>query len=157
MGGGRKSAPRDFWLGNFCWPNRKKEPRKKGKGVKIDKKRRKIVKGNVKIENGWWKSYRMRRGLFFGFCLFIFFCFSLFNTTKICFESAKMEIFYREKAFHGGEKIRENDFAPSKKFSCYAPDYNTLLATCQWHHILTSKGSFNVIANFCLQVNAAVC
>ena len=32
-----------------------------------------------------------------------------------------MEIFYREKAFHAGEKIRKNDFTPSEKFSCYAP------------------------------------
>ena len=33
-----------------------------------------------------------------------------------------MEISYREKAFHDGKKIRKNDFAPSEKFSCYAPD-----------------------------------
>ena len=32
-----------------------------------------------------------------------------------------MEIFYRGKAFHAREKIRKNDFAPSEKFSCYAP------------------------------------
>ena len=32
-----------------------------------------------------------------------------------------MEIFYREKAFHAGKQIRKNDFAPSEKFSCYAP------------------------------------
>ena len=32
-----------------------------------------------------------------------------------------MEIFYREKAFHAGKKNRKNDFAPSEKFSCYAP------------------------------------
>ena len=34
-----------------------------------------------------------------------------------------MEIFYREKAFHAREKIRKNDFAPSEKFSCYAPAF----------------------------------
>ena len=33
-----------------------------------------------------------------------------------------MEIFYREKACHAGKKFRQNDFAPSEKFSCYAPD-----------------------------------
>ena len=33
-----------------------------------------------------------------------------------------MEIFYREKASHAGNKIMKNDFAPSEKFSCYAPD-----------------------------------
>ena len=32
-----------------------------------------------------------------------------------------MEIFYREKAFHAGKKIRKNDFAPSEKYACYAP------------------------------------
>ena len=56
---------------------------------------------------------------FFCFCLFVcffFFCFSLFNTTKICFESTRMEIFYREKAFHGGEKIRKLTLPPQKNF-----------------------------------------
>ena len=32
-----------------------------------------------------------------------------------------MEIFYWEKAFHAGEKIRKNDFVPSEKYACYAP------------------------------------
>ena len=33
-----------------------------------------------------------------------------------------MGIFYREKAFHAGEKKnRKNDFAPSDKYSSYAP------------------------------------
>ena len=50
---------------------------------------------------------------------FVFFCFSRFKTTQICFGSTKMEIFYREKAFHAGKKIRKNDFPPSEKFSCY--------------------------------------
>ena len=39
--------------------------------------------------------------------------------TEICFGSTKMGIFYREKAFHAGEKIRKNDFAPSKKYACW--------------------------------------
>ena len=51
-----------------------------------------------------------------------FFCFSLLKTTEICFGSTKMGIFYREKAFHAGKKIRRNDFAPSEKYGCYAPD-----------------------------------
>ena len=37
-----------------------------------------------------------------------------FKTTKICFGSTKIEILYREKAFHAGKKIRKNDFAPSE-------------------------------------------
>ena len=45
-----------------------------------------------------------------------------FKMTEICFGSTKMEIFYREKAFHAGKRIRKNDFAPSEKFYCYAPE-----------------------------------
>ena len=55
----------------------------------------------------------MRRGLLF---------FSLLKTSEICFGSTKMGIFYWEKAFHIGKKIRKNDFAPSEKYSSYAPD-----------------------------------
>ena len=47
---------------------------------------------------------------------FFFFFFSLFQMTKICFGSTKMEIFYREKAFHVGEKIRKNDYPLRKIF-----------------------------------------
>ena len=35
-----------------------------------------------------------------------------------------MLIFYQEKAFHAGKKIRKNYFAPSEKFSRYTPDSN---------------------------------
>ena len=35
-----------------------------------------------------------------------------------------MGIFYPEKAFYAGEKSGKNDFAPSEKYSSYAPDYN---------------------------------
>ena len=38
-----------------------------------------------------------------------------------------MEIFYWEKAFHAGKKIRKNDFAPSEKFSCYAPGMDLVI------------------------------
>ena len=41
---------------------------------------------------------------------------------EICFGSTKMEIFYQEKVFHTGKKIRKNDFAPSEKYACYVPD-----------------------------------
>ena len=36
-----------------------------------------------------------------------------------------MGISYQEKAFHAGKKIRKNDFAPSEKYTCYAPDPQT--------------------------------
>ena len=32
-----------------------------------------------------------------------------------------MEIFYREKSISPREKIRKSDFAPSEKYSSYAP------------------------------------
>ena len=67
-GTGGQSAPRDFWPGNFCWCIGKTDERKKGKGVKIEKKRRKIVKG--KVEN--WKSCKKRWGPFFFFFFFFF-------------------------------------------------------------------------------------
>ena len=53
---------------------------------------------------------------------FFFFCFPFLKTTEICFGSTKMGIFYREKAFHARKNIRKNDFAPSEKYACYAPD-----------------------------------
>ena len=49
-------------------------------------------------------------GLFF---LFLF-CFSLFKPTKICFGSTNMDISYWEKSISHWEKIRRNDFAPTK-------------------------------------------
>ena len=57
------------------------------------------------------------RPLFFLFLFF--FCLPLFKTTKLCFGSTNMEISYREKVFNAEKKIRKNDFAPSKIFSCY--------------------------------------
>ena len=44
------------------------------KGAKIEKKRKKIEKAKVEIENGRWKSYKMRRGpsFFFFFLLTVF-------------------------------------------------------------------------------------
>ena len=51
---------------------------------------------------------------------------------KNYFGSTKMEIFFRENAFHTEKKVRKYDFAPSEKFSCYAPGYH-MCAT--WYHL----------------------
>ena len=71
----------------------------------------------------------VQRTLFFCFCFF----FSLFKTTEICFESTKMEplkfvlslpkwdFFTGKKHFTTGKKFRKTDFAPSEKYSSYAP------------------------------------
>ena len=113
-GRGGRVPPRDFWPGNFCWRIWKKEARKKGKRGE---------NWEEKVENWEWKQENVRKrgeDLFF-FFFFFFFCFSLLKTTKICFGSTKMGIFYREKAFHAGKKFWKNDFAPSEKYACYAP------------------------------------
>ena len=38
-----------------------------------------------------------------------------------------MEISSGKKHFTLGKKFRKNDFAPSEKFSCYAPDFRVQL------------------------------
>ena len=81
-------SSRDFWPGNSCWPTGKKEARKKRE------------KGGKKVEN-WKRNEEKLENFFF------FFCLSLFKTTKICFGSTKMEIYYREKAFHAGKKKKK--------------------------------------------------
>ena len=104
-GAGGQSAPRDFWLGNFCWRIGKKEARKKGKrGENWEEKKEK--KENCEREGG---KLELEVGKFF-----FFFCFSLLKTTEICFGSTKIRIFYREKAFHVGKKIRQNSLPPQK-------------------------------------------
>ena len=49
--------------------------------------------------------------------LFFFFAFTLLKTTKICFGSTKMGIFYREKAFHTGKKSGKMTLPPQKNMS----------------------------------------
>ena len=104
--------------------------------MKIEKKRRKIVKGKVEMEVG----KVLKRGedpFFFFFFFFFFFCFSLLKTTEIgFFRSTKMGIFYREKTFHTGKKIRKNDFAPSEKYPCYAPEDRGHNIKCPPHDFL---------------------
>ena len=99
----------------------------------MEQERRKIEKGGkLKMEGRkvtkWGEDFFLFCfvfGFFFFFVLFcfvlVFFCFSLLKPIGICFGSTKMEIFYWEKAFHARKKIRRNDFAPSEKYSSYAP------------------------------------
>ena len=101
----------------------KKRQGRNVKGMKVEKKRRKIVNGRWKIENGRMEKFQNEERTFFSFfvCLFVcllvclFFAFHFSKTTKICFGCTKVEIFYPEKGFHPGKKIRKNDFAPSEK------------------------------------------
>ena len=108
--GGAECPPRDFWPGNFCWRIGKKEAGKKGKRGE---------NWEEKVENWKWKQENVRKrgeDLFF-----FFFCFSLLKTTKICFGSTKMGIFYREKAFHAGKKNQEKWLCPLRKICLLRP------------------------------------
>ena len=96
--GAGESATQRLLTGKFLLTYREKRGKEKRENEPKSKENRK--KGRWKIENGRRKSYIMRRGPF---------------------GSTKMAIFYQEKAFHVGKKIRKNDFAPSKKYSSYAP------------------------------------
>ena len=109
----RQSEYRDFWLGNFCWPTRKREARKKRESGEEKKENQKREGGKLKLEGGKVTKWKWGEDFFF------FFCFSLFKTTEICFGSTKMGIFYRKKEFHTGKKIWGNDFAPSEKYFSY--------------------------------------
>ena len=115
--GGRVPPPR-LLTGKFLLTYREKRGKeKREKGRKLRRKG-----GKLGMEAG--KRQKKRWGPFF-----FFFCFSLLKTTKICFGSTKMGIFYREKAFHG-KKFWKNDFAPSEKYACYAPAYGLKACSC---------------------------
>ena len=84
-GGGVETSDREI----FADISRKKEARKKkGKEVKLrrEKEKWKIVNRSRKV---------IKRGEDFFFFFFLF-SFLLLKTTKICFGSTKMGIFYRE-------------------------------------------------------------
>ena len=81
------------------------------------------------------------------FFFFFFFCFSLFKTTKICFGSTKLEIFYcstGKKAFH----TRKNDFALSEKFSCYVHAHKCSSDTCSSEAIRVQNLDSGVFYHF---------
>ena len=115
----------------------KKRQGKMERGWKLRRKEGKLSKGRCKIENGRWKSYKMR-GLFcFYFCfvllclfvwwvvcLFVFVLFCLFGFLFLflfCFFSF---FFF---AFSRREKSGKNDFAPSEKLSCYDPEEKSFM------------------------------
>ena len=116
-GGGAECPPERLLTGKFFDDvSGKKRQGKMGKGVKIEKKRRNIVKGKVKIGTGIRKSYKKRWALF------------LFSFT---FENdGNLFLVYQDgnllpgKSISLREKIRKNDFAPSEKYACYAPVYS---------------------------------
>ena len=107
-------CPPDLWPGNFCWPTGEK--REKGKGWKMEKKRRKIVKGKVERRSKKMRRWEERISFFF-----FFFSFHFSKPPKFVLGLPKWKIFYQEKAFHAREKIRKNYFTPSGKFFLLRP------------------------------------
>ena len=78
----------------------KKRQEKKGKGVKIEKKRRKIV---------------IKRGEDIFFLLFTF------EKTEICLGSTKIGIFYRDESISRREKNQEKLLCPLRKICLLRP------------------------------------
>ena len=130
--GGGQCVPQRLLTGKFLLTYREK--RGKAKMEKGEKKRRKIGRkregGKLKWKEGKVPKRKEDLSFFlsffffsFLFFFFFFFFFSLFfKTTKICFGSTKMEIFYRGKSIsrRREKKIMKMTLPPQKK-SCYAP------------------------------------
>ena len=157
------SAPRDFWPGNFCWRMGKKRQGKKRKGVKIEKKRRKIVKWK---EEKWWGPFFF---FFFFFCVFVFvfvfvfllfcfvlFCFVLFCFVLFCFVLFCFVLFlflgflnlswvYQNGNFLPGknissrEKNQEKWLCPLRKIWLLRPCFLCMFSTCFDIHVIVMK------------------
>ena len=109
-----QSIPQRLLTRKFLlWRTGKKEEWKKGKRGENWEERRKIIKREGGKVTKWGQDP-----------LFFFFCFSLFKITKICFESTKMEIFYREKVFHAGKKNQEKLLYPLRKIFLLRPEWD---------------------------------
>ena len=110
--------PQDFWLGNFCWPIGEREAWKNGKGAewRVERKRRKIVEGEV--ENWKWKDEKFQneeRTLFFFF--FFSFCFSLFKKRrKFVLGVPKWKFSTWKKDFTLGKNSGKKTLPPHKNF-----------------------------------------
>ena len=121
-----KVLPRNFSMGNFCWPTVKKGARKKGKkGVRKWKGGGKEAKfEREEVENWKCKGIGMKMSrspppFFFFFFLLVTFwnhsnLFGVYQNGQIC----------REKSyFTPGKKIGKTDFAPLWKiFFLHTPD-----------------------------------
>ena len=104
--------PRDFWLGNFCWPSGKKEARKKGKmGENWEEKKENCKREEREGGKVWVTEW--------GEDPFFPLFFSLFKTTQICFGSTKMQNLLPGKSispFSRREKNQEKWLCPLRKF-----------------------------------------
>ena len=107
-GAGGRGPPRDFWPGNSCWVSGKKRQGKKGKGVKIEKKRKKIGNGSRKT------SEKEVRPFFFFFFFFFFFAFHFWKRRKFVLGLPKWEFSTGKKHFTPGKKSGKMTLPPQK-------------------------------------------
>ena len=112
--GGGGVPPDTSYREIFADVSGKKRQGKQGKWVKIEKERRKIVKG--KVENWKWKYEKVQKE---ARTFFFFFFFFFLKTTEICFGFTRVGIFYRKKKKKSGKMT-----APSEKYACNAPAAN---------------------------------
>ena len=97
--------PQRLLTRKFLLTYRENRGKKKGKGVKIEK-RRKIVNG--KVENLKWNVEKLQNEE--RTCFFISLFASHFSKPlKFVLGLPKWETFYQQKAFHDRKKIRKND------------------------------------------------
>ena len=109
-GAGGQGAPQRLLTGKFLLTYQEK---KRSQGKKENCKRE---GGKLKMEGGKWKSYKIneeRTPFFF----FFFFASHFSKPPKFVLDLPKWK-------FSAGKKIRKNGFAPSEKFSSYAPAFN---------------------------------
>ena len=108
VGGEGGVPPRDFWLGNFCWPNGKKEARKKGKRsenweTKKENWNCKRDGGKLKLQGG--KVTKWGEALFF---FVLFFAFHFSKPLKFVLGVSKWKFSTGKKAFLARKNIRKN-------------------------------------------------
>ena len=98
----------------------KKREGKKGKRGEMEKNRRKIVKRKVEYDIIWYGKLKLEVGKVTNEeRTFFFLAFHFSKRLKFVLglpKRTKMEIFYREKAFHAGKKSGKMTLPPQKNF-----------------------------------------
>ena len=87
------------------------------------------------------KSSKMSRGPFF-------FAFHFSKWQKLVLGVPKWKFSTGKKGFHGGKKIRKNDFAPSEKISCYAPVFYASFYSINqeaWANLSTHQNNAHIL------------
>ena len=122
---GDRVPPRDFWPGNFWWPNGKKEARKKGKrGENCEEKKENCKRegGKLKMESGkvtkWGEDFFVLFYLSVYFasfvCLFLLLTFQ--NHSNLFWVYQNGNFFTGKKHFMPGKKSGKMTLPPQKNF-----------------------------------------